>query len=150
MDSKGKSAQKVMFGKLSSETVTMAPLGSKTSRLMSVRDGASRAPRDLPYHTQVSGAEFRDFNGGLKSKKHGASVCVLSEATIYYFERPQMQVHWTPLSLRMEEEQRAWVFFFSQEQKVSNMEANTPTHAHTHFIVKSPLRMILLFSIFSN
>ncbi len=34
MDSKGKSAQKVMFGKLSSET--MALVGPKTSRLMSV------------------------------------------------------------------------------------------------------------------
>ncbi len=34
MDSKGKSAQKVMFGKLSSETVAL--VGPKTSRLMRV------------------------------------------------------------------------------------------------------------------
>lgn len=152
MDSEGKSAQKVVFGKLSPETVTMAPLGLKMSRLMSVWDGASHALRDLLWHRQVSGARLRDFNGGLQSKKHGGSVCVFSEASIYYLRGHKCK--FTGLLYPWEwRKNRDYGFFFSPwSRRLATWKLihwHMYTLTNSHFTVKSPWRMILLFFQFS-
>lgn len=87
MNSKGKSAQKVMFGKLSSETATMAPVGSKMLRLLSVCETVPVVP-PMMWHMQEPDAGLRKFHGCLKRDKllsvHRGSVCVLPEASIHY------------------------------------------------------------------
>lgn len=91
-----------------------------------LRDGASRAPHDLPWHMQVSGAGLRN---------HGGSVCVLPKASMHYLRGHKGK--FTGLLYPWEwRKNREYGFFFqSVEQKVSNMEVKNThplTHVHTH------------------
>lgn len=167
MDSKGKSAQKVMFGKLSSETATMAPVGSKTSRPLSVCETVPVGP-PMMWHTHVSGARFRNFHGGLKREElvsvHWWSVCVLPEASIHYL-RPHKCKSTGLLYPWERRKNREYGFFpsvFSPwSSRLATWKLKIHIHWHTYtltaaqtqtngyFKVKFPLSMILLLVPFS-